>query len=136
MKTIQVFDPPLCCSTGTCGPNIDPVLVRFAADLKWIAEQGITVQRFNLTQSPAAFVENEVVRTTLNAKGEAALPLILIEGKVAVTGRYPTCDELASLLELGCDNTETSCCSSENKCCCDDADDNDETSAKTSSGCC
>jgi len=30
---IQVLDPPRCCSTGVCGPNVDPELVRFAADL-------------------------------------------------------------------------------------------------------
>jgi hypothetical protein len=33
MKTIQVYDPPMCCSTGICGPNIDPDLVNFAAML-------------------------------------------------------------------------------------------------------
>jgi hypothetical protein len=26
MKTIQVYDPPMCCSTGLCGTEIDPVL--------------------------------------------------------------------------------------------------------------
>lgn len=23
MKTIEIFDPPMCCSTGVCGPSID-----------------------------------------------------------------------------------------------------------------
>ena len=26
MKTIQVYDKPMCCSTGVCGPKVDPVL--------------------------------------------------------------------------------------------------------------
>ncbi len=30
---IQVYDPAMCCSTGVCGPEVDPVLVRFATDL-------------------------------------------------------------------------------------------------------
>ncbi len=28
MKTIQVFDPALCCSTGVCGVDFDPVFGR------------------------------------------------------------------------------------------------------------
>ena len=41
MKTIQVFDPPMCCSTGICGPNIDPDLVNFAAMLSQLANMGV-----------------------------------------------------------------------------------------------
>ena len=55
MKKLEVYDPAMCCSTGVCGPEVDPVLVTFAADLKWVAEQGVIVQRFNLGQEPQAF---------------------------------------------------------------------------------
>ena len=24
MAKVQVFDPPMCCSTGVCGPEVDP----------------------------------------------------------------------------------------------------------------
>lgn len=90
----------MCCSTGVCGPEVDPKLVQFAADLKWLADQGATVERFNLAQTPIAFAENEVVRTALTAKGEAALPLLVIEGRTVASGTYPTRDELAGLLGL------------------------------------
>ena len=30
------FDPAMCCSTGVCGVDVDPVLAQFAADLKWV----------------------------------------------------------------------------------------------------
>jgi AhpD family alkylhydroperoxidase len=94
MKTIQVYDPPMCCSTGVCGPDVDPKLVQFAADLKWLAEQGVIVERFNLAQNPAAFAGNETVRAEMTDKDEAALPLVLVDGKVAVSGAYPTRVEL------------------------------------------
>jgi hypothetical protein len=42
MTRVEVFDPPLCCSTGVCGPNVDPVLIRFAADLHWLANQALS----------------------------------------------------------------------------------------------
>ena len=100
MNTIQVYDPPMCCSTGVCGPEVDPALVRFAADLKWLGEQGVTVQRFNLTQTPMAFAENETVRAMLTEKGESALPMVLVDGKVVVTGTYPSREELAGLVGL------------------------------------
>jgi len=100
MKMIQVYDPPMCCSTGVCGPDVDPKLVRFAADLKWLAEQGVPVERFNLAQTPNAFAETEIVRAALTEKGEAALPLVVVDGKVAVSGSYPTRAELGGWVGL------------------------------------
>jgi SAM-dependent methyltransferase len=59
MKAIEVYDKPMCCSTGVCGPKVDPVLPRFAADLEWLKSQGHRVERFNLAQQPEAFVRNK-----------------------------------------------------------------------------
>ena len=25
---IDIYDPPMCCSSGLCGPTLDPMLVR------------------------------------------------------------------------------------------------------------
>src|SRR5271169_3201381 len=99
-QTLQVFDPAMCCSTGACGPDVDPKLVQFAADLDWLKTQGVIVQRHNLSQNPAAFVENELVKTALVEKGEAALPVLLVNGKVVATGRYPERSELAGWFKL------------------------------------
>jgi len=113
-QTIQIFDPAMCCSTGVCGPAVDTKLVQFAADLDWLKNEGVLVQRNNLSQNPAVFVENKLVNSTLAEKGEAALPLLLINGKLAVTGRYPDLKELAALLNLEAptegESGESSCC--------------------------
>jgi AhpD family alkylhydroperoxidase len=93
---LEVYDPAMCCSTGVCGPDVDPVLVRFAADLKWLQKQGAEVERFNLSQSPAAFVENEQVKQALTDRGEAALPMVLAGGRVMSSGRHPERDELST----------------------------------------
>lgn len=100
LNTLQVFDPAMCCSTGVCGPDVDTRLVQFAADLDWLKTQGIMVVRHNLSQNPGAFVDNQTVQTTLMEKGEAALPVILVNGKVALTGTYPNRSELATLFRL------------------------------------
>jgi AhpD family alkylhydroperoxidase len=99
-STLEVFDPAMCCSTGVCGPAVDPVLVRFAADVKWLQEQGVEVRRFNLSQNPAAFVENEQVKQALTEKGEAALPLLLVDGHGIASGEYPGRSQLADALGL------------------------------------
>jgi arsenite methyltransferase len=95
MKTIEIFDPPMCCSTGVCGPSIDPVLPRFVADLHWLANQGVQVNRYNLAQEPQAFAANENVKAVLTKDGNECLPLILINGEVASKGVYPDRRQLA-----------------------------------------
>jgi len=96
MTAMQVFDPAMCCSTGICGPTVDAKLVRFAADLDWVKSQGVTVERFNLAQQPAAFAADADVRRELEAKGEDALPLIKVDGAVQSVGAYPTRAALAA----------------------------------------
>lgn len=100
MKRLDVYDPAMCCPTGVCGPTVDPALVRFAGDLKWLEDQGVEVRRFNLSQSPAAFVENEQVKQALTDKGEAALPLLLADGQVLASGQYPERSRLAEAVGL------------------------------------
>jgi hypothetical protein len=100
MKTLTVYDPAMCCSTGICGPQVDPVLVRFAADLKWLAGQHVKVDRYNLSQAPAAFVENATVRSILAEKGDAALPIVMVDDKPVAIGTYPERKELCSSLGL------------------------------------
>lgn len=95
IKSIQVYDPPMCCSTGICGPEIDPALVKFAALLSHLGESGIQVERYNLGQQPMAFVENPKVKTLLDEDGMEALPLIFWDGDVKCIGRYPDEDERA-----------------------------------------
>jgi AhpD family alkylhydroperoxidase len=96
MAHVQVYDPPMCCSTGICGPSVDPQLVRFAADLDWLTSQGVSVERFNLSQQPGAFAVEAAVKSALEAQGEEALPLLKVDGGVKSSGRYPSRDELAA----------------------------------------
>jgi thiamine pyrophosphate-dependent acetolactate synthase large subunit-like protein len=103
MIKVEVFDPPMCCSTGVCGPNVDPALVRFARDLHWLANQKIAVERFNLAQQPQAFAASETVKAALREHGNACLPLILLNGAVISQGRYPARDELARLTGVDAD---------------------------------
>ncbi|HEX6904365.1 MAG TPA: arsenite efflux transporter metallochaperone ArsD [Thermoanaerobaculia bacterium] len=97
---LEVFDPPLCCPTGVCGPSVDPELVRFNADLGWLSGQGVEVERFNLAQQPQAFTANPRVADLLGKTGVAALPLVLCEGQILTTGSYPSREALATAAGL------------------------------------
>jgi len=93
---IRIFDPAMCCSSGVCGPSIDPELARFAADVDWLRKQGVEVERFNLSQQPAAFAETTAVKAALQ-RGTEVLPLVMVDDRVAVEGAYPSRETLAAL---------------------------------------
>jgi AhpD family alkylhydroperoxidase len=98
--SVQVFDPAMCCSTGVCGPAVDPQLPRFAADLEWLAGKGVSVERFNLAQQPEAFAANGQVKQALEAEGTDCLPLVLVNGVIVSKGTYPERELLARLARL------------------------------------
>lgn len=100
MTRVDVFDPPLCCSTGVCGPTVDPLLAAFAADMEWLASQGASVARYNLAHDPQAFLAHPVVGDLIRREGHACLPLVLVDGEVVGHGAYPRRDELARLAGL------------------------------------
>ncbi len=112
---IQVFDPAMCCSTGVCGPAVDPVLPRFAADLDWLRSLGHRVERFNLAQQPDAFVAQPLVQKSLAEGGPPVLPMILVDGRVVSQGEYLERTALAARVGVtevpeskGC--TKPGCC--------------------------
>ncbi len=108
MTSIEVFDPPMCCTTGVCGPEPDPRLARFTADLKWIEDRGVKVRRFNLAQEPAAFAQNPQVKRVLDENDGDGLPVVVIDGSVVSHGEYPSRERLSELAGLnGRDSTAT-----------------------------
>ncbi|GFZ33856.1 arsenic resistance operon repressor [Clostridium zeae] len=100
MKKMIIFDPAMCCSTGVCGPSIDPELLRVSTVLNNLKSRGIVVERFNLTNNPQAFVDNKVINQLLNSEGIECLPVTIVDGEVVKTAKYPTNEEFCSFLEI------------------------------------
>ncbi len=105
MKKVEVYDPPMCCSTGVCGPQVDPTLARFAADLHWLANQKVAVERYNLAQQPRAFAASELVTEALKKYGNECLPLIVLNGAIVSKGQYPEREKLARMVGVQMDET-------------------------------
>ena len=121
MKTIQIYDPAMCCSSGVGGIEVDQTLVNLAADVEWAQQQGAQITRFNLAQEPLAFASQPVVKAFLERSGQEGLPLILVGGEVALAGRYPARAELARWAGLAqpaapATDTGSGCCSG-SRCC-------------------
>ena len=131
MKKMQIFEPAMCCSTGLCGVGVDQELLRISTVLNTLGKNGVNVERFNLSSAPQEFVTNKVVNTLIMEKGVDELPVILLDGEIVITGRYPQNEEFVKLLEIpisflgeqskavedtiekseGCGCSEGSCCS-------------------------
>lgn len=100
MKKMCIYEPALCCETGVCGVNVDPELLRMSTVLNKLKEQGVVIERFNLSNAPMQFVKSNIVNQYVNEKGVEGLPVVTIEGEIVIAGRYPANDEILALLEL------------------------------------
>ncbi|MDV6979870.1 arsenite efflux transporter metallochaperone ArsD [Mycobacterium intracellulare] len=96
MSKVEVFEPALCCATGVCGEDIDQQLVGFSADLAYVRSRGGDVSRYNLASEPRVFAETDTVKAFLHVAGSDGLPLVLVDGVTAMTGRYPDRAQLAA----------------------------------------
>ena len=95
---IAIYDPAMCCSSGVCGPSVDPKLSKLQETLRKIEEAGVRVERYNLATEPRAFVDNPQVGELLRTDGPAVLPLTFVDDKLLAKGSYPTLEEFVTIL--------------------------------------
>jgi hypothetical protein len=97
---IEIYDPAMCCSSGLCGPALDPVLVKMNDAILALKKQGVEIERFNLTQQPKAFMDNKKVVDLLHKNGKKIFPVVIVNGEVFKTGQYPSYEELCGALGI------------------------------------
>lgn len=95
---VELFDPPLCCPTGICGPTIDQTLLDVNEMTMTLQSQGISVARYQMTSSPQAFMANPAVMKLVREQQMAALPITVVRGKVVKVSAYPTLAEVKAAL--------------------------------------
>lgn len=99
MKKLEVYDPPMCCSSGVCGPGVDPKLVNFRSALKELETHGIDVVRINPAQQQAEFAANTKVTKAVERYGMACLPILVVDGEIVSRGEYPDAARLLALVK-------------------------------------
>lgn len=106
MKKIELFDPAMCCSTGVCGPSIDPELIRMATVISSLKGKGIIIKRHGLSNEPQDFIANKVISDLLQKEGADILPVTLVDDEVAKTKGYPNNEELSKWLGVEVKNKQ------------------------------
>ncbi len=97
-KIVEIFDPPLCCPTGLCGPVLDQTLFDVNEMIFALQSKGIVVKRYQMTSDPNAFLNNETVMRLVRERQMSALPIIVVNGKVIKSGGYPSLVEVENAL--------------------------------------
>lgn len=98
MTRIEIFEPALCCAAGVCGPEPDETLVRFGEVLRRTETElagRVTLTRTLLNQHPMRFAQVPAVFDILKRKGVKALPIVVVNGAIAVEGVYPSFQQIA-----------------------------------------
>ncbi len=102
--TVEIFDPPMCCPTGLCGPSIDPALLDISEailKLKTEFDGRATIDRYLLGQQPAKFVQHLEVIGRLKQGGVPVLPITVVNGVIRKERAYPSYSELKTWIQQG-----------------------------------
>ena len=123
MKKMYIYEGPMCCSTGVCGPSPDEELMRVSTLVDKLRKSGASIDRYNLTNNTDKFVDNKTVNKLLDEKGEDVLPVVIVDDEVVMTGKYPSNEEFYEMLFLSDDaleetNNDGGCGCSDGGCCC------------------
>ncbi len=97
---IDIYDPAMCCSSGLCGPGIDPVLVKMNDAVLTLKKQGVEIERYNLAQQPKEYMANKKIAELLHKNGKKVLPVTIVNGEVFRTGGYPAYEDLCMALGI------------------------------------
>jgi len=95
---VELFDPPMCCATGICGPTLDQTLLDVNEMILALQTEGISVERYQMTTHPNAFLGNAEVMKLVRERQMAALPITAVHGKVIKVGAYPALTEVKANL--------------------------------------
>jgi cellulose biosynthesis protein BcsQ len=97
---IEIYEPPMCCPTGVCGPNMDETLVKLMENIETLKKKykDIEIQRYMITQYPQKFKENQEVFDLVKENGRGILPITTFNGTVVKFGSYLTLEEMEKVL--------------------------------------
>jgi hypothetical protein len=94
LRKLEIYEPPICCPTGVCGPAPDPSLAKLQEDILRWKKAGVVVERIAINHAPQRFMANPIVVGLLTREGQEVLPITVLDGKVVCKGKYPTDDQI------------------------------------------
>ena len=99
-KDLLIYEGPMCCSTGICGPEPDKTLIEFNETLKKLQKEfkGLRITRANMSSNIGMFRENKDILQLVQANGLDVLPITTIDGRIVSKQRYLKYEELRKAL--------------------------------------
>jgi hypothetical protein len=91
---VAIFDPPLCCPTGLCGPTLDQTLLDVNELVQTLQAAGVPVERYQIAAHPAIFLQHPDVMRLVRERGMEAFPITVVAGQIVKVGAYPTRAEI------------------------------------------
>ena len=98
---VEIFDPPMCCPSGLCGPALDQTLLDVNEMIMTLQRENLRVERYQMTSQPNAFLGNAEVMKLVRELEMAALPVTVVRGRVIKSGSYPNLAEIQAALAGG-----------------------------------
>src|SRR5690242_15667547 len=95
---VELFDPPLCCPTGLCGPTLDQTLLDVNEMVLALTAEVVSVARYQMASQPQIFLKHPAVMRLVREHGMDAFPVTVVAGRVIKTGVYPTRREIDDAL--------------------------------------
>jgi hypothetical protein len=96
---VEIFDPPMCCPTGLCGPSLDQTLLDVNEMIMTLQANGVAVERYQMSSHPYIFINQPEVMRLVKERQLAALPITMIRGQIIKVGAYPTLADIESSLQ-------------------------------------
>lgn len=87
---VEFYDPPMCCPTGLCGPTLDETLLMVNEMVLRLQQEGVPVARYQMTSHPQKFLSQPGVMQLVQTQQMAALPIVVVGGRIIKSGAYPT----------------------------------------------
>ncbi len=99
-KELTIFEGPICCPTGVCGPTTDKEMIELNETLKKLGKEykGLKITRASMSFNVTLFMQTPLIRDLVKAKGVDILPVTVIDGKIVKKQGYPKYAELAQWL--------------------------------------
>lgn len=96
---VEIFDPPMCCPTGLCGPTLDQTLLDVSEMILALKAEQVIIERYQMTSHPHNFLNNTEVMGLVRERQMEALPITVVQGKVIKVGTYPSLAEVTTALK-------------------------------------
>src|SRR5512140_1700437 len=97
-STVEIFDPPMCCPTGMCGPVPDQKMLDVQEMIRILGTEGVQVTRYEPGSNPGAFMNAPEVMLEVRLRSTSVLPITRVNGRVVKSGAYPSIDEIHAAL--------------------------------------